>query len=187
MVKLFDKINENFMRWYDSLSDRERRLLALLFICLCLLLIFSTVFLATSKITNRRAELSRNRQLLSQVNELAGDYISAREKNERARMEILRNDVSLFTFIQGVTKGLNLAVGVLDQQRRPLPKSNIVEVSVKLSLNKLSIDKATALIEAMETSEYGELIKVTRLKVSKRFDEPELLDLQVTVSTWKSA
>ncbi|HXW53058.1 MAG TPA: hypothetical protein VEL47_03010, partial [Myxococcota bacterium] len=71
--------------------------------------------------------------------------------------------------------------------KRPLPKSDIVEISVRVSLTKLSIDKVTALIEAIETSEHGDLVKVTKLKINKRFDEPDLLDLSMTVSTWKPA
>lgn len=187
MANVFSRVNESFMRWYDGLSERERRLMGILFLCLCVMLVFGTIFLATSKISNKRAELRINKEHLAQISELESEYLKAKEKNEQAKMSIVRNDVSLFTFIQSVTTRLGLSVKDLNEQKRPLPKVNIVEVSVRVNLSKLSIDKVTALIEAIETSEHGDLIKVTRLKINKRFDEPDLLELQMTVSTWKSA
>lgn len=186
MARLLDQISEKAMGWLDGLSDRERRMLSILFGGVCVLLVVSTVFLATSKITSRRAELVRNKEQLAQIKDLEAEYLQAKEKSEKANRSIKRNDVSLFTFIQGISTRLGLSVKDLSETKRPLPKSNIVEVSVRLNLTKLSIDKVTALIEALETSEQGELVKVTKLKINKRFDEPDLLDLQMTVSTWKS-
>ena len=74
----------------------------------------------------------------------------------------------------------------MTEQRRTIGKSNIVEVSVRVNLNKLSIDKVSRVIEELESPESNAPVKVTKLKINKRHDEPELLDLQLTVSTWKS-
>lgn len=186
-MKFFDNIYEASMRWYDGLTDRERRLMTILGSALCIMLVVVTVFLAITKISDRRSELQRNREVLSEIEKLEGQYLRARQQSEKARQDMARNNVSLFTFIQSVTSSLSLSVKDLSEQKRQLPKSDVVETSVKLNLSKLSIDRVTALIQAIETSDWGELIKVTRLKVNKRFDEPELLDLQMTISTWKSA
>jgi hypothetical protein len=187
MARFYEKITESSMQWYDGLSDRERRLISILAATVVALLLMLTIYLGVSKLSSRRAELVRNKQQLAQIVDLEDEYFKAKEKTEKARMTVRRNDVSLFTFIQAVTSRLGVAVKDLNEQKRPLPKSDIVEVSVKLNLSKLSIDKVTALIEAIETSEMGQLIKVTKLKINKRFDEPDLLDLQMTVSTWKTA
>lgn len=187
MARVFDRFSDAAMRWYDGLSDRERRLLTIFFTCVFVLLVFSTVFVAINKISTKRADLARNKEVFTEVKALESEYLQAKEKNERALMSIRRNDVSLFTYIQGITSRLGLTVKDLNEQKRPLAKSGMVEISVKVNLTKLSIDKVTALLEAITTSEEGELVKVTRLKINKRFDEPDLLDLQMTVSTWKSA
>ncbi len=187
MARIFDRVSETTMRWYDGLSDRERRLVTIFLGCVVVLVLFGALFLSTSKITTKRADLVRNKQLFTEVRDLEGEYLKAKEKNERALMSVKRNNVSLFTFIQGITSRLGLSVKDLNEQTRPLAKTGMIEVSVRVNLTKLSIDKVTALLEAIATSEEGELVKVTRLKVNKRFDEPDLLDLQMTVSTWKSA
>lgn len=187
MPRFFDQISESTMRFVDGLNDRERRLVGILLACLGLLLVFSILFFATSKISSKRAQLTRNNAQLHEIRSLEKDFIQARNKNERARLAIMHNDISLMTFIHSVSNRFGLAVKDLSETKRPLAKSNVVEISVKLNLTKLSIDKVTALLEALETSDHGELIKVTKLKINKRFDEPDLLDLQMTVSTWKSA
>lgn len=187
MTRIFERVSETTMRWFDGLSDRERRLVTIFFGCALLLVIFGSLFLAINTISTKRADLVRNKQLFSEVRDLEGEYLKAKEKNERALMSVKRNNVSLFTFIQGITTRLGLTVKDLNEQTRPLAKTGMVEVSVRVNLAKLSIDKVTALLEAIATSEENELVKVTRLKINKRFDEPDLLDLQMTVSTWKSA
>jgi hypothetical protein len=186
MAGFFDNVREAFTRWYDALSERERRLVTILFSSVFLILVCSTIFLAMNKLNTRRAELVRNKERYEQVKALESEYLKAKEENERAMMQIRENDVSLFTFIQGITTRFGISVKDLNEQKRPLAKSNIVEISVRLNLTKLSIDRASAILEAIETSD-NNLVKVTRLKVNKRFDEPDLLDLQMTVSTWKSS
>lgn len=187
MARVFERLSDSAVRWYDGLSDRERRLLTIFFACLFILLVFSTVFLAINKISSKRADLARNKEVFAEVKALESEYLQAKEKNERALMNIKGNDVSLFTYIQGITNRLGLSVKDLNEQKRPLAKTGMVEISVRVNLSKLSIDKVSALLEAITTSEEGELVKVTRLKINKRFDEPDLLELQMTVSTWKSA
>jgi hypothetical protein len=187
MMQFFEKINEISMRWFDSLTDRERRLLISCSLIIIALFLFLVLFLGTGKLSTYRSELKANKEILAQIVALESDYFKAKKRSDNARLAIMQNNVSLFTLIQGITTKLGLSVKDLNEQKRSLPKSNIVEVSVRLNLSKLSIDKVTSLIEAIETSEYAPLIKVTKLKISKRYDEPDLLDLLLTVSTWKTA
>lgn len=186
MAKFFEKISDFTTAWYDGLTDRERRLLSIVFACACVLFVVGTLYIATSKISKKRTLLNQNKEQLAQIKDLESEYVIAKQKHERELFKIKRNDVSLFTFIQGITSRLGLTVKDLTEQKRTLGKSNIVEVSVRINLNRLSIDKVSHLVEAIESPENGGQVKVTRLKINKRHDEPELLDLQMTVSTWKS-
>lgn len=186
MARFFERLRETAMSWLDGLSDRDRRLLGILSIgFLGLMLVFGLIF-SVARVTSKRSELNRNKEQLAQIKDLESQYLEARSKVEQAKRRVKLNDVSLFTFIQGITSRLGLSVNDLTEQSRPLPKSDIVEVSVRLNLTKLSIDKVTALIEELEQEDDEELVKVTKLKINKSYSEPELLDVQMTVSTWKS-
>lgn len=186
MAKFFDKITDSITPWYDGLSDRERKLVNVMVAVVCAVVIICLILVATSNINKKKALLSRNKEQLAQIKDLEGDYIIAKQKHEKELQRIKRNDISLFTFIQGITSRLGLSVKDLSEQKRVIGKTNVTEVSVRVNLNKLSIDKVSHLLEAIESPENGEPVKVTRLKINKRHDEPELLDLQMTVSTWKS-
>ena len=185
-MKYFEKISDLFTTWFDGLSDRERRLVSILSACLLALLIFLILYFAVSSISSKNAALKRNREQLAQIKELEEVYHVAKEKHQRELSKIRRNNISLFTYIQNITSKLGLSVPGMTEQRRPLGKSGAVEVSVRVNLTRLSIDKLTRLLELIETPDSRGQVKVTRLKINKRHDDPELLDLQMTVSTWKS-
>lgn len=187
MRGFLDRINELWSTWIEGLSAREKRMLGMVFSGGLVLLALSTFYLATSKISNKRKILTQNEAQFDEIRKLESEYNIAKERNERMVQSIRSNDISLLSLVPSIVNRLGLSVSELTEQRRPLGKTNNVEVSVKLSLSKLSIDKLTALIEAIESDEYQGRVKVTRLKINKRFDEPDLLDLQMTVSTWKSA
>lgn len=186
-MQFFERFSEISTKWFDGLSDRERKLLIFCALVIISLLLFLLLFFGSQKISSHRHEFKTNKDILEQINNLEGDYLKAKERGDRARLSVMHNSVSLFSLIQGITNKFGLVVKDLNEQKRSLPKSNIVEVSVRVNLSKLSIDKVSALIEAIESSAYAPLIKVTKLKITKRFDEPDLLDLLLTVSTWKTA
>lgn len=185
-MAIFDNLIESITQWFDGLSEREKKLLAMLLLSLLALLFVGTIYGAISRLNSKESQLIKNKEQVAKIQSLRPSYLSSRSKSEREKLRIARNNISLFSFIQSITTSLGLSVRDLNEQKRPLPRSNIVEISVKLNLIKLSIDKLTALIDEIETSNYGDLVKVTKLKVNKRFDEPDLLDLQMTISTWKS-
>lgn len=187
MAKIIDRISEAWSSWFDSLSAREKRLLGILFSAVMVILIGATFYIATSKISTKKTVLSGKQNQLNEIRAIEDDYRAAKEKNERIIENISTNDVSLLSFIPSVAARYGLVVKELSEQRRAVGKTNNVEISVKISLTKLSIDKVSALIEALESGENEGRVKVTRLKIISRFDEPDLLDLQMTVSTWKSA
>lgn len=187
MAKIFDRLNSSFSAWYDSLSDRERRLITICSVVLVLVALFGTLFITASRLESKRNQLEKSRNQYSQIRLLEGEFLVEKKKNEMLVRSIRTNTISLFSLIQGITSKLGTPVKGLDEVRRPEPKTGMIEVSVKLNLAKLSIDKLSALIEAIESSNSMGLVKVTRLKINKNYSEPDYLDVQMTVATWKTA
>lgn len=186
-MAIIEKISEAWSSWLEGLNAQEKRMLGLFSIGLVVALGLGTFYLAASKISHKKDNLSRNQNYLSQIRDLEGEYLVSKAKNEKIIESIRSNNISLLSMIPSVASRLGLTVKELTEQRRPLGKTSNVEVSVRITLTKLSMDKVTAFIEAIETGENEGRVKVTRLKINTRFDEPDLLDVQMTVSTWKSA
>lgn len=187
MAKIMDRLNSSFSQWYDGLTDRERKLVTIFGAVLVLGVIFGTFFIASHKLESKKEQLLKSRNQYSQVRLLEGEFLVEKKKNEMLVRSIRTNTISLFSLIPGITQKLGMPVKGLDEVRRPEPKTGMVEVSVKLNLTKLSIDKLSALIDAIESSNSMGLVKVTRLKISKNYSEPDYLDVQMTVATWKTA
>ncbi len=187
MTKIFDRVSEAWSSWFDSLSAREKRLVGILFSALMIVLVGATLYIAASKINSKKVLLTSKQNQLSEIRAIEDEYRAAKEKNESIIQSIRSNNVSLLSFIPAIAARYGLVVKELNEQRRTMGKTSNVEISVKISLNELSMDKVSALIEALEGGENEGRVKVTRLKISTRPDKPDLLDLQMTVSTWKSA
>ena len=187
MSAIFEKFTDTLSFWYDSLSERERRLLNIMLIVLFLITIFGSLFMAKSKLDYKTSSLAKNKVAFEEIVNLESSYLEAKKKHEEAIASINQNDVSLFSVIPAVASRLNLTLSDLSEKSKPIPKTQIVEMYVNLNLRKLSIDKLIALIEAIEEADEDNQIKITKLSIKKSFDEPDLLDVQMTVSTWKSA
>jgi hypothetical protein len=186
MSKLYDRINTKVSHWFDGLADREKKLLMVALGVVCLLLAVSIFWMGALKLDAKHTKLERSRAQFDEVKQLEERFIIARRKNEILMRSIKSNNVSLFSLIPTITAKLGLSVKGLDEIKKPDPKTGVVEVSVKITLTKLSIDKLSALIEAIETSNPLGLVKVTRLKINKSYSEPDYLDIQMTVATWKT-
>lgn len=187
MSALIEKFKDNISVWYDSLSERERRLFILMLTLIIFVIFIGSIVFANLSVSNKNNTLSKNNKILTEIASLQSDYSAAKKKNEQAINNINKNRISLFSIIPAIASSLNLNLSDLSEKTKPVPKTKIIEVYVNLNLRKLSIDRLVALIEAIEEADEEGQIKITKLNIKKSFDEADLLDVQMTVSTWKSA
>lgn len=187
MLVFMEKFKDNVTIWYDSLNEKERRLLLVMSISIFSFIIIGSIAFANITLNNKNNSLIKNHKTLSEIVSLQNDYIEAKKKHEQAINNINKNRVSLFSIIPAIASSLNLNLSDLSEKTKPVPKTKIIEVYVNLNLRKLSIDRLIALIEAIEEEDDEDQIKITKLNIKKSFDETDLLDVQMTISTWKSA
>jgi len=84
-----------------------------------------------------------------------------------------------------VAQELGLTLNDLNERRTPIKESGIDEISVDVNLKQMSIDKLDAFLEKIEDGKYGGMVKVLKIKVKTRYDNPELLDVTMKVATYK--
>jgi hypothetical protein len=172
---------------FDRLNDRERRIgiVALAVIVIGLVAYFVTDTLAT--MSRKTSQISQNKSMLSEVYSLADNFRRAKAKQEEQQRRYSAHPVSLFTHLQKAAQRYGIALtGDLNETSTPLKDSNITETSVTLNLKSLSLDRFHAFINQIEESDYNGVVKVTRIKTKQRFDAPDLIDVTLTVSTWKT-
>ncbi len=186
-MNILKKPAEKFFVWFDGLNNKERHLSIGLFFSIISLLILIVFLWANSNINSRLLLLQTSKKQLNEIVSLESHYRSARRQKLERDRRYRYNNISLFSLMQRVANSLRLSLKDLNEQKVPLPDINLVEYSVVVNLTKLSIDKLTAFLKATEEIQTPGLIKVTKLKVKSRFDNSELLDAQMTVSTWKAS
>lgn len=179
----FDTLSTAFGR----LSDREQKLVGLTAV-VALLFVFAGAALWTSSALDGAKKRVRNRkEVLDTVLALESRYSAAELALQRAEARLRNNNTSLFSLIQTSAGELGLTVNDLNERKTPVRgNESIEEISVEVNLKEVTVDKLSSFLEKIEGRNSEGLVKVTRLKVDTRHDNDKLLDVKMTVATWKT-
>ena len=184
MRSFFDSILSAFSR----LSDRERRLVLITVAVALVLGVFGGGYLISSSLEKKRKNVAIRREQLAEILGREDRYNEAakREKQDAARLR--GNTISLFSLLQKAAAELSLELNDLNERKTPVKNNtSVTEVSVDVNLKKVSVDKLNALLEKIEGPESRGFVKVMKLKIGTRHDNDELLDVKLTVATWKTS
>lgn len=171
-----------------GMSERERRLVALLVVALAVFVIGGAGYWGSSALSARERRVRDMRESLSQIRSLEAQY-KAKEQDERqAQLRLKSNNASLFSLLQQAAGELGLTLNDLNERRTPVGgQSEITEVSVEVNLKEVSIDKLNTFLQRIEGQGSTGLVKIMKLKVKTRYDNAELLDVNMSVSTWQAS
>jgi hypothetical protein len=89
--------------------------------------------------------------------------------------------------MQKAASEVGLSLSDLNERRLPVKDSDLTEVTVEVNLKEISIDKLVTLLEKIEGKTSAGVVKVTKLKTKTRLDAPDMLEVNLTVSTWRAA
>jgi len=182
-TKALEQLQTSFAR----LSDRERILVILTAAVAAVFIIVGIAWWANNAIDSRRKSVEIKEDKLSQILALEGQYKEAASREAKATQKLQRNTVSLFSLLQKTAGELNLKLNDLNERKSPIRDSEIEEVSVEVNLKQVSVDKLNQFLEKIEGKSKEGLVKIVKLKVKTRFDNPKLLDVNMTVATWKKS
>jgi hypothetical protein len=87
--------------------------------------------------------------------------------------------------MQKAALDVGLSLTDLNERRLPVKDSDLLEVTVDVTLKDISIDKLVTLLEKIEGRTTGGVVKVTKLKTKTMLANPEMLEVVLTVSTWR--
>lgn len=168
-----------------QLSARERVLVALLGAVMAALLTFGAVWLVGSRLDKAERRLDERKEQLALIEGLQGKYRVAEQHQREQSKKLESNAVSLFSLLQKTAGELGLTLDNLNERKSPIKEANVDEISVDVSLPKVSITKLNKFLEKMEGYPNTGLVKVTKLKVKTNFTNEDLLDVHMTVATYR--
>jgi Type II secretion system (T2SS), protein M len=173
---------------FARLSEREKRLVLITGTVAVVFISFILVSAVNSALDKRQKRVTMRKDEIAQLEVLRDRYRDAQEAEKKSSAQLRANNQSLFTLVQKASTEVGLLVPDLQERRTPVKDSaDLQEVSVDVNMKEISVDKLTTLLEKIEGKRSDGIVKVTKLKVKTRFDNPEMLEANLTVSTWRSS
>jgi type II secretory pathway component PulM len=183
-ASLTNRMGQAFAR----LSEREKRLVLITSAVAIVIVVFLGVTLLDSALDKRQKRVAQRRDEIKQLDDLRGKYEDAVQAEKKSAARIRNNTSSLFSLMQKAASDVGLTLTDLNETRVPVKDNpDLSEVSVVLNLKEISVDKLTTLLEKIEGPRNDGVVKVTKMKVKTRFDNPEMLEANLTVATWRSS
>lgn len=167
---------------WASLSDRERRLLALVGVAL-LLTVAALGFGSLRKgIERRQAAIVAKKASMEQIGQLAAGFREAEQARARMESRLKGTPVRLFSYLEDIAKKKEIALGDMQDRGSDSIGDGITRSTVEVSFARIDLPSLTAFLNEIEKS--PQLVKVEKLRVRGRNDDPNLLDATVTVTTY---
>ena len=169
------------------MTDRERRLVLITSAVVAVLVVAGGFLSVGSALASKEKRIRDRRAEVAQLEQLRVGYDEAVAKQKQAEGKIKSSgSTSLSSTVQKQAQEAGLQLSDLNERRIPVKDSDAQEVAVDVNFKELSMDKLTTLLEKIEGRRADGVIKVTKLKAKTRFDNAELLEASLTVSTWKA-
>jgi general secretion pathway protein M len=169
--------------WFQTLTQRERRLVALAGACAVGFMLFLVVFTfgnTARQIRNRTAEKVRQ---LDEVQTLAAGFREGEAKRAALEAQLRASNVRLASYLEekGNRAGLDIP-SINPRADVTLAGEKIIEQSVEVTLTDIKINR---LVDFLTYVEQGPgMVKVKHLRVEPR-PANETLTAWVTISTYK--
>jgi len=169
-----------------NLSQRDQRVLiaaGAFFVLLFLYLGVDSVLQGYDKLEGR---IATKRGEIEKITLLREQYMEAHKQlaDIKAKLDRMEKGFSVLSFIEDLANKQNIRenIGSVKPKRIPL-NDNYDENIVELKMNNVSLSELVDFIYKIENS--GHLLKVKRLRIKTRYDNRDLLNVTMQVTTYK--
>jgi len=168
---------------FTRLSPRERLLVGA---TVAATLVFFGSLVAAGMGASVRARESRiveKTKVMAQVGQLAGGYRRVQMERSALEARLKGQPIQLMSHVSQVGSGLGVEVTDLRPTGAPVELDGVMEESVEVNLVRIELGKLAKLVQGLERG--AGLVKVRRLRIATRSDDPKLVDATVVVATYQ--
>jgi general secretion pathway protein M len=169
--------------WFGQLSPRERAMVSAAGAAVVIFVIWLSGHALQVGIRAREARIEQKTRVMAQVGTLASTY--RRVQAERAAIEARLKGPAVQLMSHVAQTGTTLGVEVNDLRPTGAPvelDGGVTEESVEVNLPRIELERLARLVQGLERG--PAVVKVRRLKLSTRTDDPKLVDATLVVSTY---
>lgn len=177
------KLRADVEAWLVKLSPRERVLVTGAAVAVALFALWLVSLRVGSGLSAREARIQDKTRVLSQVGKLTEGY--RRQQAERLAVEakLKGPPVQLLSFISQTGTTLGVEVTDLRPTTAPGELEGLREEAVEVNLARVDLGRLARLVQTLERG--PGVVKVRRLRITTRGDDPQLVDATIVVSTYQ--
>jgi len=168
--------------WASRLSPRERVLVTAAGLAIVLFVVFMVSFKLQAGVRAREARIEEKTQALSQVGTLAAGYRQVQAERTAMESRLKGQPVQLMSHVSQAGSALGIEVTDLRPSGAAAEVDGVTEETVEVNLPRIELAQLSRLLAGLERS--PGLVKVRRVRIATRTDDPKLVDATVVVATY---
>jgi general secretion pathway protein M len=169
--------------FFARLSPRERVMVSAAIAAVVVFILFLVITGVSRSLGARERRIEAKTQMLSQVGRLTASYRQVQAERQSMETRLKGPPVQLMSFVSQT--GAQMGVEVNDlRPGTPSTAEGLTEDSVEVNLARIDLVKLARLLDALERG--PGVVKVRRLRLATRTDDPTLVDVTLQVATWQA-
>jgi general secretion pathway protein M len=169
--------------WIATLSARERLMVTAAALAVALFTVWLVAHQIGSGISAREARIEQKTKVLSQIGKLAEGYRRREAERQAVEARLKGVPVQLMSHISQAGATLGIQVNDLRPTGAPTEAEGLREESVEVNLARIDLSRLAQLLQSLERG--AGVVKVRRIRVTTRADDPALVDATLVVSTYQ--
>lgn len=177
------KLRADVEAWLGTLAPRERVLVGAAVCAVVLFVLWLAVRQIGAGVTARESRIEQKTKVLSQIGKLAEGYRRRAVERQALESRLRGAPVQLISHISQTGATLGIQVNDLRPSGAPVETEGLREESVEVNLARIDMQKLGQLMQSLERG--AGVVKVRRIRITTRSDDPALVDATLVVSTFQ--
>jgi general secretion pathway protein M len=169
--------------WLAKLSARERAMVTAAAIAVALFVVWLVSFQISSGMAAREERIDQKTKVMSQFGKLAEGYRRNQAERQAVEARLRGQPIQLMSHISQAGAALGIEVNDLRPTGAPAELEGLREESVEVNLARIDLPRLARLLQSLERG--AGVVKVRRIRLTTRSDDPALVDATLVVSTYQ--
>lgn len=179
----FRRVTGRAAEAWAGLSARERRLLSLVLVIVVLGAVVTGGLSVRRTIERRELALAEKELAMQRIALLSATYREAEAARARIESRIKGAPVRLFSYLEELANRERVKIGDMQDRGTDTVSPGITRSAVEVNFAQIDLRSLVAFLNSIEKSPH--LVKVEKLRLRTRSDDPNTLDASLTVSTYQ--
>jgi general secretion pathway protein M len=177
------KLRADVEAWLGKLSARERILVSVAALAVVLFVVWLVALRIGAGVSAREARIEQKTKVLSQIGKLAETYRRRQAERQAFEAKLKGAPVQLMSHISQAGATLGIQVNDLRPAGNPAELEGLREEAVEVNVTRIELARLASLLQSLERG--AGVVKVRRLRITTRSDDPALVDATIVVSTYQ--